>query len=410
MSDISEPGWLDLLLNIFIATPGVQMRHHKSSLSRVKQKLKKIELDPRVTRYQRRVIEKLNQLDELFSQQKVINQTQKLWYTMSLLNILFLGVVVAHLPHILHIVYTVELSFLLPVRFYTYSKKNYQYFMADLCYFVNFLLVSYIWIWPNWSQLWVACFAFSFGTLAISVALWRNSLVMQSIDKTTSTFIHLLPPLVCYTINFRLNPTFKLSRFPGAVKAGAWQTVNSIIWTTAMYFVWQSLYHFFITVRKADNIRRGTTTSFEYMRKRFAKARIGLFVNSLPGPLPVIAFTLIQFTYSLVTMAPCPLYYRSELLSQVFLIGLFSIASYNGATFYIDVYGNRLREEVARLQAEVSRLQDDENELIDSTASATSLSTVSSSASSNLTSTVTSRNDDNDPAQRSSSGKVEFNL
>lgn len=357
-----EPGWADLLRNLFVVFPKAQVRQRSEKLRSVTRRIRNFDRDPHVAKYQQHAARTLSQLDELFSQQSVIHRTQKLWYTASLLNILFLGIVTAHLPHILHIVYTVELSFLLPIRFYTYIRRDYQFFLADLCYYVNFLLLIYIWLWPNWTQLWIACFAFSFGTLATSVVTWRNKLVMQSIDKTTSTFIHMLPPVVCHTINFRLDPEFKQRRFPGALHMHSWQTVNSILWTTALYFIWQSLYHFFITVRCADKIKLGTTTSFTYMRKRFAKARIGIFVNSLPGPLPVCAFTAIQFGYTLITMAPCPLYYHYELLSTVYLLCIFAVAAHNGATFYIDVYGNRFREQVHQLQAELARLQDDENE------------------------------------------------
>lgn len=73
----------------------------------------------------------------------------------------------------------------MPIRFYTYQKKGYHYFLADLCYFVNLLLMLTIWVFPGSKRLFISSYCLSFGNNAIAIAMWRNSLVFHSLDKVT---------------------------------------------------------------------------------------------------------------------------------------------------------------------------------------------------------------------------------
>lgn len=359
-----DPGYFDRLQQLVSSNSSSQlhirnkvrkeMERRREEFGRVKRRF-----DPKVEHIKRRAIAKFDKLDKTFGETIQANTTEKLWYTVSLINLVLISMMAAHTPQYLHIMYTVELLFLLPIRFWTYYRLKWHFFLADLCYYVNILLLAYIWIWPQWSTLWISVFAFSFGSLAASVILWRNSLVLQSVDKTTSSFIHLMPPLVIHCINFRLDPEYKTQRFPGAYHTDSWNTVKGIVITTAAYFVWQSLYHYFITVKRADEIRNGTVTSFEFMRKRYAKSKLGVFVNGLPGPLPTAAFTLIQFAFQMITMIPCPLYYMHEWMSEALLVVIFGAASFNGASYYVEVYGQRFHKQVKKLQAEIDKLEDD---------------------------------------------------
>lgn len=77
-------------------------------------------------------------------------------------------------------------SFFIPVRYWTYRKTGYHYFLADLCYFVNVLLTLSIWVFPQSKRLVLSTFCLAFGNNAMAIALWRNSLVFHSLDKVTS--------------------------------------------------------------------------------------------------------------------------------------------------------------------------------------------------------------------------------
>lgn len=66
---------------------------------------------------------------------------------------------------------------------------------------------------------------------------------------------------------------------------------------------------------------------------------------------------IIQYVYALLTMTPCPLWFRSRWASGVFLAVLFAYCVYNGATYYIDIFGLRFQKELEQLKKDVAKWQ-----------------------------------------------------
>lgn len=66
---------------------------------------------------------------------------------------------------------------------------------------------------------------------------------------------------------------------------------------------------------------------------------------------------MIQYIYALITMVPCPLWFYYRYASAAFLTVVFTWATYNGATFYIDVFGRRMEKEFEALKKEVAKWQ-----------------------------------------------------
>lgn len=65
----------------------------------------------------------------------------------------------------------------------------------------------------------------------------------------------------------------------------------------------------------------------------------------------------IQYGYALFTMLPCPIWFWYRWASATFLMTVFTWATYNGATFYIDVFGKRMEKELEALKKEVNKWQ-----------------------------------------------------
>ena len=65
----------------------------------------------------------------------------------------------------------------------------------------------------------------------------------------------------------------------------------------------------------------------------------------------------IQYAYAVGTMIPCPLWFWYRWLSAAFLLVVFVWSVYNGATFYIDVFGKRFQNELEQLKRDVSKVQ-----------------------------------------------------
>ena len=322
--------------------------------------------EEQLDRYRKRMRTSVEKLGTRWNDTKAITLREKISFIFGVMNIFMSGYLIGGHPENFHLWYTAQVLYFMPIRWYTYHKRGYHYFLADLCYFVNFLLLLSIWIFPNSKRLFTAVFCLAFGNNAMAIIMWRNSLVFHSFDKVTSLFIHIMPCATLHCIVHLLSPAAQKERFPAiwAIKnppAGSptnYANIFSMLaWSTIPYSIWQLGYYFFITVRRREKIAAGRPTSFTWLRKSYSKVWIGRFVLSLPGPLQEPAFMFIQYAYAVLTMLPCPLWFYSRWASAIFLLSVFALSVYNGSTYYIDVFGKRFQKELEAMKAEVTKWQ-----------------------------------------------------
>lgn len=131
---------------------------------------------------------------------------------------------------------------------------------------------------------------------------------------------------------------------------------DMIIWATLPYAIWQLSYHFLITIRKRAKIAAGRPTSFTWLRRSYRGNFLGKFVLSFPESLQEVVFMFIQYSYALLTMLPCPIWFWYRWASAGFMMLVFSWASWNGANYYIEVFGKRMEKELDQLRKEVARM------------------------------------------------------
>ncbi|EGW32351.1 uncharacterized protein SPAPADRAFT_61431 [Spathaspora passalidarum NRRL Y-27907] len=336
-------------------------RKTQQTLTKYNKKQKKnLELD----KLQEIFNQRLAKFDERIHRNLQSSSTEKLFYAVSIFIIAAAGFVIGKYPIYFPHFHTAIFVVLMPIRFYTYFKQSFQYYLADLCYYVNMLLMIFIWVFPNSPRLFVSVFSLSLGTLSFAVITWRNSLVLHSIDKTTSSFIHIMPPVTMFVMVHELPEEYVKQRYPGIAAIDNWNFMSAIIITSIYYTIWQVSYHYFISIRKKDQIENGKVTSFSYLRKKNQKTILGKFVNGLPYLwMQTLAFTLIQFGYQLLTMMFCPIWYKYKHACGAFVTFIFIWAAYNGATYYIDIFGKRLEKEVEKLKREIVSLQQENEKL-----------------------------------------------
>ena len=66
---------------------------------------------------------------------------------------------------------------------------------------------------------------------------------------------------------------------------------------------------------------------------------------------------IVQYIYALGTMVPCPIWFWYRWPSAAFLLAVFIWSIYNGATFYIDIFGKRFQNELEQLKRDVAKWQ-----------------------------------------------------
>lgn len=141
--------------------------------------------DEQLQKYRRRMKGSVDRLSERWADSKNVTTREKVSFIAGVLNIFISGYLVGAFPEYFHLWYTAQLCYFYPIRFYTYHKRGYHYFLVDLCYFVNLLLLLVIWVFPQSRRLFIAAFCLAFGNNAVAIAMWKNSLVFHSLDKVT---------------------------------------------------------------------------------------------------------------------------------------------------------------------------------------------------------------------------------
>jgi hypothetical protein len=149
--------------------------------------------DEQLVKYRKRMRQSVEKLGRQWNDTKAVTLREKFSFIGGVLNIFISGYVIGAYPEYFHIWYTMQLLYFMPIRFYTYHKRGYHYFLADLCYFVNGLTMLSIWVFPNSKRLFISTYCLAFGNNAIAIAMWRNSMVFHSLDKITRQV--LLPKL-----------------------------------------------------------------------------------------------------------------------------------------------------------------------------------------------------------------------
>lgn len=77
-------------------------------------------------------------------------------------------------------------------------------------------------------------------------------MVFHSLDKVTSLFIHIMPPVVLHCLVHLADPAWVETRFPAIdhiKNVDKYSLGEMIVWATVPYAIWQISYHFLITVR-----------------------------------------------------------------------------------------------------------------------------------------------------------------
>ncbi|KAI8390830.1 uncharacterized protein BYT42DRAFT_489150 [Radiomyces spectabilis] len=293
-----------------------------------------------------------------------IKLRDKISFVVGVANACVTPVVASRIPEWIPVYYTAQCAYLLTLRFFLYKLRHWHYFIFDLCYFVNVMVLAFLWIWPSSPSLFVAAFSLTNGPVAWAIVTWRNSLVFHSLDKVTSVFIHIFPPLVMYTI--RWMPELHRDRIATTLYRNQHfldlnelkVTFGSIIyWSTAAYLIWQALYFVFIIVRRKEKVESGARiTSYSWLLKETQKRKslIQRAAFAFGPKYKIYMFMLLQLAYNLVTVIPTYFLYKSFWLHTVFLISMFAASVWNGANYYIEIFSRRY---IAELEKVVNKSQ-----------------------------------------------------
>jgi hypothetical protein len=150
-------------------------------------------------KYRKRMRQSVDRLNKQWKESVTVTAKEKVSFIAAVMNIFVSGYLVGLHPDYFPYWYTGQLFYFMPIRFITYHKKGYHYFLADLCYFVNILVVLSVWVFPQSKRLFIATYCLAMGNNAVAIIMWRNSLVFHSMDKVVRYVSSLHPGVVLLT-------------------------------------------------------------------------------------------------------------------------------------------------------------------------------------------------------------------
>ena len=321
-------------------------------------------------------------IEDHFKTQPIVKLVDKFSFTFGLFGFFITEGIVLKLPEYYWMWYSVVMTGLLSLRVYSYVVKRWGFFMFDFCYFVVACNILNCLFFPSNAMFWKISFMFSNGPLLVAMLAWRNSLVFHSLDKMTSFYIHFLGALLTFLA--RWHPVRdvdvmceeRLSNSPSTTTVDATLTYvqcPTLTWTDAVvypcvaYFAWQVLQIILTEGIFKAMINNDTTlqTSIRWLCKdkrngmhilcKSVCRKIGVF-----GPTETfdgdqwkskLIFWVAQFIYTLVTLVPGIIVYHNYWLNVVWLLFVMTGVTWNGASFYIEVFAERYRLQFANEKA-----------------------------------------------------------
>ncbi|TPX64674.1 hypothetical protein SpCBS45565_g05694 [Spizellomyces sp. 'palustris'] len=311
---------------------------------------------------QKRIVNNQLRLLQMQQNPEAVKKRDKLAFVVGVTNMWVTALLVGVWPEVIPWFYVVKTFVLLMMRLVVYRRKRWHYFMFDMCYFVNALLILYLAFPGSHANLFAATWGLANGPVLIAITAWRNSLVFHSLDKVTSLLIHFDPPLTLFICRWVVKPhhqhalrilpdhLLSLSTNPPDISFS-----QMMLTSLATYVFWQAAYWVFVWTMRADKIKAGYATSTTWMLANQQSLIYRAAKRFRPAYQPAV-FMAIQLAYTLITIAPTYLFYRFKWLNAAALMGSLCVATYNGANYYFEVFSRRYVEELKGLKKELERV------------------------------------------------------
>ncbi|KAJ3302810.1 hypothetical protein HDV03_004561 [Kappamyces sp. JEL0829] len=322
----------------------------KKSLSGVKEHTDQIRTKFRDSR-KKFLKERIARMKERLYSQKTLRLQDKITFVCGVTWIWLTCLFMFRFPDVMPLYYLFTIVPLVTIRFFVYRSKKWHYFLADLCYFVNFLIITFFFFHSS-EHLFMAVFCLAHGPVAWAIYAWRNALVFHSVDKVTSIAIHIQPALALYTVRWLslASPIRTISLLPSyanvAFNPRGDQSMDpsyiyAMFCASIVYLVWQGLYYYFILVlqhEKVFDLSHATSYTYlltDYMGKKKNNPLTKLF-KATPEAFRPFLFIIVQFIYALLTMLPTVVYYRSFWAHTAFIVFIVMLSVFNGADYYME--------------------------------------------------------------------------
>ena len=240
---------------------------------------------------------------------------------------------------------------LLIYRYVDYSRSKSELFLLDYCYFVNLSVAIQVLLYPNHLEWFQVNYVMCLGPICLAIPFWNNSLVFHSLDKVTSFFLHAFPPIIMHLHRWK----FIENNLP--LDADTFLPIYAnIVLPIMFYVIWQISYLFITEVLLFSYLQdEEIVTSLRYLvtdKKNPSVKQIRKFLTKKGvikkgeelDPKTMLSkciFVFSQAIYSILTILHVRMIYAHYRVSCLYLILIFGIGVWNGASYYIEIFSTR---------------------------------------------------------------------
>jgi len=239
-------------------------------------------------------------------------------------------------------------------RFFLYHKAKYHYFMLDFCYYHQLVTLFYLYVFNGDENFFIVYFFLSNGPRAFAILMWENKLVFHDLDKTTSLFIHISPPLLSYCL--RWHPKEGQLFHRNTYGQGMPNLYVGFFVPLAYYIYWQFSYILKTEVMDRMKLDNDTDimTSLRWLTKIKPHPVYTFFKKFYPNISGLVILIVTQAIYTAITLIGALFMYKYKWVHVFFLFFIFCFATWNGAKFYFDTFAENYERRIEKQWNKIS--------------------------------------------------------
>eukprot|EP00519_Triparma_laevis_P013090 CAMPEP_0182509288 /NCGR_PEP_ID=MMETSP1321-20130603/26586_1 /TAXON_ID=91990 /ORGANISM="Bolidomonas sp., Strain RCC1657" /LENGTH=397 /DNA_ID=CAMNT_0024715533 /DNA_START=452 /DNA_END=1645 /DNA_ORIENTATION=- len=267
-------------------------------------------------------------------------------------------------PHYIPYYYIATLMPLFLYRYVSYYLINRQHFTIEICYFINYLLMVYILVYPDDYKLFFGVFTLSMSVGIGSTIILSFKMVFGDLQTFINAYMHVAPAITSFAIRFVITSEtpIKFNVCKSSTECDELKTFESsmewfFVYPIAFYGAHMVLYNFWVWVVPHPKLHRRKNYC-----NTFIKAMSGGFGNYLVRILSCCGgkrwalwvYNLIQLVWAAAFLVIVSPFYYHFYASSIYLSVLFVSILLNGGSFY--------SYKIKKLQSVEEKLKDYEGE------------------------------------------------
>ncbi|GMH66619.1 hypothetical protein TrST_g10700 [Triparma strigata] len=277
------------------------------------------------------------------SKEKSLKRGHGIKYTMTFLLVVGYFYLLFEFPHYIPYYYIATLMPLFLYRYVSYYLINRQHFTIEICYFINYLLMVYILVYPDDYKLFFGVFTLSMSVGIGSTIILSFKMVFGDLQTFINAYMHVAPAITSFAIRFVITSEtpIKFNVCKSSTKCDELKTFESsmewfFVYPIAFYGAHMVLYNFWVWVVPHPKLHRRKNYC-----NTFIKAMSGGFGNYLVRILScggkrwaLWVYNLIQLVWAAAFLVIVSPFYYNFYASSIYLSVLFVSILLNGGSFY----------------------------------------------------------------------------